>query len=341
MSLRSAGVVLALGLVSLACGGSDPVTAAASSEQAATAAPEVATTEPIGEPAAAPVPTAEPTTEPVIVAEPTAAPQPTTVPQPSGPMLWLTPTNLPTLGEGGNYEVWLSDGAATASVGTFDVEPGEDSIGFAVGDPAFTPTEVQVSVETDSDPARSDSVVLVGPLTDGVAELSTDHVADFGTASGQYILATPTDGTGAPENERSGVWWTVIPRAQSLFLPELPAGWIYEGWQIIDGQNVTTGTFTMPFGRADDAAPFSGPDPGPPLVGEDFLQNAPPGLSFPVDLRGTTAFISVEPFPDTGPGAFTIVPLLGIVPADAVDHVAYPVDLTPALRPSATATLSP
>ena len=197
----------------------------------------------------------------------------------------------------------------------------------------------KVSVETDDDPAPSSTIVLSGVLDGTSAELVAD-IADFSDASGQYILATPTDGTGSPENERAGVWWTAIPRAQSLFLPELSEGWEYEMWQVIDGQALTGGKFTNPF-APDQAAPFSGPDPAPPLVGEDYLINAPDGFTFPVDLRGMEVFISVEPIPDPSPASSGIVPLSGIIPADAIDHTHYFVDNVSSSRmPSGTLTIS-
>ena len=64
---------------------------------------------------------------------------------------------------------------------------------------------------------------------------------------------------------------------------------------------------------------------GPPFPGEDFLTNAPAGLSFPTDLAGGTAVISVEPEPDDSSAPFTLKPLVGPIPADAVDHETYTV----------------
>ena len=183
-------------------------------------------------------------------------------------------------------------------------------------------------------------MVLAGAIVGDQAELALFGLPSFADANGQYILATPTDGDGPGENERSGVWWTFIPRSQSLVVPDLPESWIYEHWYVIDGQPVAGGTFRVPFGQPDDAAPYSGPDEGPPVVGEDFLVNAPDGLTFPVDLRGMELFITVEPFPDTGPEPFTIEPLRGTIPDDAIDHTHYAVENTADNVPSGTATLT-
>ncbi len=71
-------------------------------------------------------------------------------------------------------------------------------------------------------------------------------------------------------------------------------------------------------------APYSGPEDGPPFPGEDFLTNAPAGLTFPVDLSGGAAVISVEPSPDDAAAPFTLKPLFGEIPSGAEDHVTYP-----------------
>jgi hypothetical protein len=102
----------------------------------------------------------------------------------------------------------------------------------------------------------------------------------------------------------------------------LPDGWAYEGWAVIGGTPVSTGRFTS-VDAVDLADPFSGTEGGPPFPGEDFLVNAPSGMVFPTDLAGATAVISIEPDPDDGPGPFTLKPLVGMIPADAMDHVTY------------------
>ena len=66
-------------------------------------------------------------------------------------------------------------------------------------------------------------------------------------------------------------------------LYDLPAGWKYEGWAVINGIPVSTGTFTN-ISDFDEADPYSSTMPGPPFPGEDFLINAPAGLTFPTDI---------------------------------------------------------
>ena len=86
-----------------------------------------------------------------------------------------------------------------------------------------------------------------------------------------------------------GVWFldnSSGAPAVGLTLPTLPDGWIYEGWAVIDGVPVSTGTFST-VDAADNSATFSGSKAGPPFPGEDFLINAPGmWLTFPTDLKG-------------------------------------------------------
>jgi hypothetical protein len=146
---------------------------------------------------------------------------------------------------------------------------------------------------------------------------------DFASASGVYILATPTDGPDT--NENSGLWFLDLSSGSpdvGLELPVLPEGWVYEGWAVINGMPVSSGRFTAA-DEIDFDDPFSGTEGGPPFPGEDYLNNAPAGLSFPTDLAGGTAVVSVEPSPDNSPAPFTLKPLAGAIPGDAIDHETY------------------
>jgi hypothetical protein len=126
--------------------------------------------------------------------------------------------------------------------------------------------------------------------------------------------------------------------AAGLTLPTLPAGWMYEGWAVVNGRPLTTGRF-LNARAADNAAPYSGPLAGPPFPGEDYLRNAPTGVTFPLDLRGATVAITVEPEPDDGPGPFAFKPLLGTVSATAVDRVTYTLPNRAATLATGSATI--
>ena len=237
-------------------------------------------------------------------------------------------SGLEDLGSDFAYEGWLIVDGAPVSAGIFTVDadgrPSATNFEVNADDLANATTYVlTIEPSPDSDPAPSAVHILAGDFSGNTAALTVDHGAavatDFTGSTGTYILATPTDTDDT--NEASGVWWldpTAGPAA-GLDLPELPEGWIYEGWAVIDGTPVSTGTFRTPAG-ADGGANYSGDQPGPPFPGEDFLQNAPAGLDFPTDLRGATVVISVEPVPDNSAAPFTLKPLVGPVSADAPEH---------------------
>ena len=180
------------------------------------------------------------------------------------------------------------------------------------------------------DPEPSDVHILAGDFSGASASLSIDHASaianDFSSADGAFILATPTDDS--MENEDSGMWFldnsSGSPQA-GLSLPTLPAGWIYEGWAVIGGTPVSTGTFGAA-SEADDAAPFSGTLSGSPYPGEDFLMNAPTGLNFPTSLIGGTGVISIEPVPDNSAAPFTLKPLVGQIAENTEVHSVIAMD---------------
>src|SRR3990170_6338884 len=89
----------------------------------------------------------------------------------------------------------------------------------------------------------------------------------------------------------------------ALTLPALPAGWKYEGWAVINAVPVTTRKFTTA-SCADGDAPYSGTMPGSPFPGENFLLNAPSGLTFPLDLSGQKIVITIEHEPDNSSDPF-------------------------------------
>ena len=259
----------------------------------------------------------------------------------------LTFSGLEDLGSEYAYEGWILVDGSPKSTGLFTVN-GEGALSKSTFDldkddlEAATAFILTIEPSPDPDPAPSDVHILAGDFSSSSANLTVSHSAaigtDFTSSTGGYILATPTDSDDS--NENSGVWF-LDPGAgpgAGLDLPTLPAGWAYEGWAVIDGTPVTTGTFTSVSG-ADNAAPYSGSLPGPAYPGEDFLTNAPGGLTFPTDLRGTTIVVSVEPVPDNSPSPFTLKPLVGMTASDAADHTFLSMaNNAAATNPSGTAT---
>ena len=270
-------------------------------------------------------------------------------------MLKLAPSGLDTLANGFHYEGWAIVGGQPRSTGAFNVDANGGLVtpgGVAIADGTFTPafaldqaTEIVITVEpaNDSDPGPSATHILAGALQAGTAHLTIADAAalgsDFSSAAGSFILATPTDGPNS--HEKSGLWFLAIANMMpgpALTLPTLPAGWKYEGWAVVNGTPITTGKF-LPASGDDESAPYSGTMPGPPFPGEDFLMNAPSGLTFPLDLSGGKAVVSVEPDPDDSPTPFSIKPLVGSIPSDAGDHASYPLDNHAAAAPTMTATV--
>ena len=254
---------------------------------------------------------------------------------PSTGNLTVNTTGLEALGDDYDYEGWLIVDGNAVSAGIFDIDANGNptETRFTVSQSDLTnATEYVLTIEPspDNDPAPSDVHILAGDFSKNTASLSVNHGSaigtDFTAATGKYILATPTDGSDMTD-ELSGVWW-LDPMAgpgPGLDLPTLPAGWVYEGWAVIGGTPISTGTFTGASG-ADNAAPYSGSDAGPAFPGEDFLVGAPSGVSFPTDLTSQTVVISVEPSPDNSAAPFLLKPLVGMVPSGASDRTPYDMD---------------
>jgi len=268
--------------------------------------------------------------------------------------LSLSFAGVQPLANGFHYEGWAMINNSPVPTGKFNVNASGALVtlnGSAIANGEFqtgqnlsTATAIVITIEPngDNDAVPAATKYLGGNVAGASAPLTVAHAAalnnNFSTAAGKYVLATPTDGDG--NNEKSGVWFLELPPPpkQGLQLPTLPAGWAYEGWSLINGTPVSTGTFTNP-GAPDQSAPFSGPQGAPPYPGEDFLANAPAGLTFPTDLSGGMAVISIEPLPDDSPAPFTLKPLIASIPSNAADHVTYTMNNNAAGFPTGTATI--
>lgn len=265
---------------------------------------------------------------------------------PTTKTMTLNIDNLGNVGEDYTYEGWIIVDGSPVSTGTFDVDDEGNlskstfSVDIAQLDAATT-FVLSIEPVPDTDPAPSAIKLLGGDFSSSTADVSTGHGAalgnDFTAAMGNYILATPT--TSTTDDENSGLWFLSLETgapSTGLTLPDLPAGWKYEGWSVINGSPVTSGTFTMHDGE-DDMAPYSGTDNDPPpFPGEDYIMNEPMGQTFPTDLAGGVAVISIEPFPDNDPAPFQLKPLVGMISANATDHVTYGMDNNSSSFPSGT-----
>ncbi|MCF8368699.1 MAG: anti-sigma factor [Bacteroidales bacterium] len=252
---------------------------------------------------------------------------------PTSGELKLNLTNLMASASDEQYEGWIIVNGTPKSTGTFTVDASGmlSKTTFMVNATDLSAaTDFVLSIEPspDNDPAPSAIKIIGGSFSGSNASVSAAHGAalgnDFSSISGKFIFATPT--TSTMDDELSGIWFLDLSSGSpmtGLDLPVLPAGWKYEGWTVINGTPVTSGTFSM-VDAADDAAPYSGSDAGgPPFPGEDYVANAPAGQSFPTNLSGATGVISIEPDPDNSPDPFVFKPLVGTAPANAQDHVTY------------------
>lgn len=239
---------------------------------------------------------------------------------------------LENLGDDYAYEGWLLVDGSPVTTGVFTVNDNGvlSSSTFEVNaDDLEDATSFILTIEPspDNDPAPSATHVVAGDFDGSSASLALDHDGalgtDFSDAAGKFIIATPSDGNGDIDEE-SGVWFldnSSGAPATGLSLPTLADGWKYEGWAVIDGTPVSTGTFLTNDG-SDDSGIYSGSAGSPPYPGEDFLMNAPAGLDFPVSLLGQTIVISVEPSPDNSEAPFRLKPLATMVDAGQATHSA-------------------
>lgn len=247
--------------------------------------------------------------------------------------LTLNFNGLEDLGANYKYEGWIMVNGKAVTTGVFTVNSNgvQSQTSFPISKvnlEAASKFILTIEPFPDADPNPSKTHLLAGDFVSNSATLTISApealANNFTTAKGKYVLATPSDGENT--NEKSGIWFIgTLPPTAGLDLPTLPEGWKYEGWVVINGKPVTTGTFTNVSG-ADGFSGFSGTSGTPPFPGEDFIKNAPSGVTFPTDLSGKTAVISIEPFPDNSTAPFLLKPLVASISATAMDHVVYPMN---------------
>ncbi len=256
--------------------------------------------------------------------------------------LTLGITGLEDLGNKFVYEGWILVDEKPVSTGTFKVKEGKlPNPEFEIdSDVLKEATTFVLSIEPsdDIDPAPSTSKLLIGNFTANVATLApatlladtallkdpSKLVAELASLGGKFFLRSPTDeapGSINNDNDENGIWFGTpgMPPTSGLTLPMLAPGWVYEGWVVVPASTgpipLSTGTFTE-FNKPDSGNPFGGTanNAGPPVPGEDFLLNAPAGVTFPLDVRGKLIVISIEPKPDNSAAPFLLKPLVKKLP---------------------------
>jgi len=162
----------------------------------------------------------------------------------------------------------------------------------------------------------------------------------FKTAKGVYTVFTPT---GVDANTNSGVWFLNYKSdgvyETGLRIPELPAGWAYKGWVKVNGTYLPVGEFTLAAGN-DAQNLYVGTKPMPAFPGEDFIQNAPSGISFPLNLAGQEVMISLEPIGFNGYNKNEPFPLIlfhGAIPTPVSNTASTILQNTSSSFPTGTA----
>lgn len=245
---------------------------------------------------------------------------------------------LPELGDDYVYEGWLIVDGAPISAGRFDAT---DEFVFETTPENADATLYILTIEprVGDDPAPSDTHIVGGEFVNGEATVTIDHGTalgdDFASAMGSFFLAAPTAAGLEGDFSDKGIWFIEMTSdgpAPGLNLPELPAGWEYEGWVVTEEGPISTGRFTNVRGADSDAGgPAAGPADAPPFPGQDFVDPA-------MSLIGTTAVISVEPQPDNSPAPFALKPLVGPIEDDG-QGVAQSLMVNGEAHPTGTVTI--
>lgn len=236
-------------------------------------------------------------------------------------------------------KVFAQDGDANGNI----IFRSEQPMGHLIDAQSFIITIEREAALNDSGFAPSSRVVLSGRFKTGNCVLDLGEAANqLNDAAAIFTLTTPTNGTGT--DELSGVWFidslgAAPAPVAGLKLPVLYNGWRYEGWAEINGTLVSTGRFTDPE-EADLFDEYSSTTAGYPFPGEDFLQNAPAGLTFPTDLTGQKVFISLERNDGSTSGTTPFVVLFSAtVQSPAQDGVSYTMQRTTNSIPGGTAVI--
>ncbi|MCB0281699.1 MAG: hypothetical protein H6627_03590 [Calditrichae bacterium] len=253
------------------------------------------------------------------------------------------------------YEAWLlpKDGSSVDSVLSLGILEKQDNGSFSVKadvNSGFLQTaeNVIITMELDSEKGyqvKNDStkeagpsayIILAGELLANEGTVGIGHAKlidfDLTSAVANYIIDTPTD----PQNRvnKAGIWFLNIDTTRVLDslgnvvsidttfsaginLPAAPDGWSY-GARISDGtQTVSLGAFTDP-AKADNAAKYNGTNgTAYAFPGEDFIQSAPAGLTFPMNVTGKELTVTITPRYPKKSVPFVVEAFKGTIPTDS------------------------
>lgn len=256
-----------------------------------------------------------------------------------GPQIQLDIQNLAPL-TSGRYELWILEGGTPYLAGV--VTPGPTGLVngalFDIPSGVTTPEVAVITYENDSDSNPSNSKLMGGAFSGGMATFSLVGFAleseafSASNTNGEFFLRSPSDeAAGNNGNDEEGVWFGTpgMPPGPDLALPALLTGWIYEGWVVNTSTGgpypVTTGRFADDQGingtgalDSDAQGPFGGTEnSGPPIPGSDFVmddmsETLPTGLPrppFTLNDGDWMVVITLEPTDNDAAGPFAVKPL--------------------------------
>ncbi len=213
---------------------------------------------------------------------------------------------------------------------SIEVEPG-----YLQGMQVFV---ISVEPDTAQSPKPGSSVILSGKnrsysgnLYDLIPGLRNNFWIEQNQVQGKYMLATPTDA--AALNPLNGLWFVQKDEANELIagltLPVIPANWKYEAFIVQNGDTLSLGKFNDP-ALADLSNLYGGSEPGYKFPGEDFLNAAPVGWTFPLNLQGAEVFITLTPpHPLASRNPYLYKLMEAVIPAAADTGQVYEMSLPP------------
>jgi len=248
-----------------------------------------------------------------------------------GTQMTINLQNLPAIGDTVKYVVWIEGLDYYAKLGVID------NIASQSANKTFAPllenlrkaNAVIVTIQSANDTVPGNLRILSGGIQANKGSLNIFNVTSIGaaldTTTAVYSLFTPTDTVNT--QQKSGLWFvnynggSLLPGL--INLPELSAGWKYEGHVHTGTTMLSTGRFTEA-DAADEQAAYSSTHRQINFPGEDFLNNPPAGITFPVDLAGANVSIVIVPSNNVFQNGITI--FSAQIPADAAPFTNYNMD---------------
>jgi hypothetical protein len=264
-------------------------------------------------------------------------------------------SGLPTIPDTMTFVGWFdNDDGDPVKAFTLDADANGNLVYSTTSEPLqhlqnaqiFNVTIERKAVLNDSDFVPSGRLILSGRFKLGNASLAfAETVNDFSAYSDSAVfnLSTPTDGPNT--NELSGVWFVDslnLPAGPiaGLYLPALLSGWIYEGWVEVGGVLLSTGRFTIA-ASSDNFSGYSGSGAKYNYPGEDFLNNPPAGVTFPLDLSNAKVYVTFELDNGEDSGQAPSYKIFeATIPSGAQSGVTYPLQLSSPNLPGGVAKIA-